>query len=101
MTPTDRLEADRLAGFIDIDDEVSCNPRARAELEALRARVADLEMIARKSLDYQGDATLRRHGVRIVLVPDIGAPIYMADDGTGLPVLTHEARRALTPKETA
>jgi len=41
MTPTDRPEADRLAGFIDLDDEVSCNPRARAELAALRALLAE------------------------------------------------------------
>lgn len=66
---------------------------AREELAALRARVEDLELIARHALrtspnDYRlSDGTWR--------FADSRGVVRLPDDGTGLPLLTAEARRAL------
>ncbi len=106
MTHADESVLDGLLrGLRDVDGwscAIADVDAARAELVALRERARraeDLEMMLRKALDYSGAASLRRHGNRLVFVQDIGAPIYLDDDGTGLPVLTDAARSALARKE--
>lgn len=66
---------------------------ARAELAALRARVEDLEMIARAFADQRMWRDESR--VWFTWAKSCGSTIYMGNADDGLPLLTPEARRAL------
>jgi len=50
-------------------NRVAREKRARIELDALRARIAELEMIAYKTLYFMGGSMLKHHGARLVLTP--------------------------------
>lgn len=65
------------------------------ELAALRARVEDLELIARAGIERcvtQAEDDVGTQGWDIEV---LGTYHLCPDDGTGLPLLTAEARRAL------
>lgn len=73
---------------------------AREELAALRARVEDLELIARANLTRPA----RESRILRYSHPEFACAAFwispphamkLQDDGTGLPLLTAEARRAL------
>lgn len=101
------LWMERCVDFIMSEDDRAAWSAARAEVAAMRQRVADLELIARASCT-------RNPSLRAIFAPRMDGKayvlrdyqksgreedlIYLADDGTGLPLLTPEARQALEGK---
>lgn len=71
----------------------ACHDETRKERDALRERVEDLELMLRAAL--RGDFIDTKPQGWMVWPSEQGDPIDFDDDGTGLPLLTPEARAAL------
>lgn len=68
------------------------------EANALRQRCEDLELMLRLATSHVGTSWLTRHNNREfwLNIPPIGEHFgVLHDDGTGLPVMTDELRKAL------
>jgi hypothetical protein len=77
-----------------IREWVDAAKSADAEAERLRQRCADLEMILRVALNTNDFVATKPQGW-MIWPRESAEPIDFADDGTGLPLLTDEAREAL------
>lgn len=97
MTNPPESALDRCIDTNEHDVSGDLRAAARAELRALRERASDLELLLRESFaarisqHYDGRGrTFLLHSDRIHFMC-----ASLADDGTGIPLLTPEARAAL------
>lgn len=73
---------------------VPCVIISKVEHDALRQRASDLELMLRADMQDPG-VLLPSEGGGFFLSPDLSGAQLLEDDGTGLPLLTAEARSAL------
>lgn len=69
-----------------------------AENDAVRKRCEDLELMLRDQLEQHDRCIIPAEVNGFVLVKSLGCVIALDGDGTGLPILTDEAREALRGK---